>query len=164
MLLPCDNLISSIRTPCHIHVPWHHPSSPFSQSLGLWLHIMWHVMWLQLHASSLSNKKKKKRNIKLRKMLVSKHTITYKEFYKDHKRTQQEILNIFIHYITSTSLTSNYICYLWLLTKYFKCYDSNCYDQYLMFYRWLPYGWHVLGFVYFCCHLSAVSCCILMYA
>jgi len=74
-------------------------------------------------------KSQKKRNIKSRKILVSKHTITYKDFYEDHKRTQQEILNIFIHYITSTSLTSNYICYLWLLTKYFKCYDLNCWRR-----------------------------------
>ena len=33
-----------------------------------------------------------------------------------------------------------------------------------MLYRWLPYGQHVLEFVYFCFHLSATPCCILIYA
>jgi len=49
MLLPY--LMSSIRTLCYIYMPWHHSSSPFSQSLGLWHHIMWHVMWPQSHTS-----------------------------------------------------------------------------------------------------------------
>jgi len=47
----CINLMSSIRTPYHIHMPWHHSSSPFFQSLGLWPHIMWHVMWPQSYVS-----------------------------------------------------------------------------------------------------------------
>jgi len=47
----CLILMSSIRIPCYIHVPWHHPSSLFFQSLGLWPYIMWHVMWPQSHVS-----------------------------------------------------------------------------------------------------------------
>ena len=67
-------LISSIRLPYHIYILWCYFSSLFSQSLGLWSHIMWCVMWPQSHASSSSenknkNKKnKKKPNIKSRKI------------------------------------------------------------------------------------------------
>ena len=87
MCCPCL-ILSFIRTLYYIYVPWHYLSSSFSQSLGLWPHIMWCIMWLLSCASSSSIKEKekenqKKRNIKSRKidkrkrkMLVSKCTIT----------------------------------------------------------------------------------------
>ena len=37
-----------------IQAEWSLWYSPFSQSLSLWYHIIWHVIWLQSHASSLS--------------------------------------------------------------------------------------------------------------
>ena len=39
MFLPCLTLMSFIRTPCHIYMLWHHSSSLFSQSQGLWIYI-----------------------------------------------------------------------------------------------------------------------------
>ena len=69
-------LMSFIRTLYHVHVLLYHLSSLFSQSLGLWPHIMWYVMWLQSHTSSLlkskEKKNQKKRNIKSRKIDKSK--------------------------------------------------------------------------------------------
>ena len=39
-------------------------------------------------------------------------SLILQEFYKDHKRTWQEVSNVFLHYITITSFVLNYICCL----------------------------------------------------
>jgi len=48
----------------------------FYYILGLWSHIMWHVMWLRCHVPSSSSKKKKKRKenqYKIRKINKKKN-------------------------------------------------------------------------------------------
>ena len=55
------HLIPYSRLPCCIHVPWHYLSRFFHHILGLWHHIMWHVMWLWCHMPLHCSKEKEKK-------------------------------------------------------------------------------------------------------